>query len=108
MKRLEVDAECIEKGLPRRGEACPIARAYRKAAKRPGLPVSVSGGELAAYWSRYTHVHHLPTEAKAFIKSFDEGRRVKPFAFDLGPARLIDREGRPSPRFAVEQKGAAS
>ena len=76
--RVEVTQEDIEKGKRKAGWACPIARAIKRR-----VPQSRRRDVFVehALWEVGYHVRPLPRTAQRFVKRFDAGEPVKPFAF---------------------------
>lgn len=74
--RVEVTQEDIDAGRKRDCYACPIALSI----KRQGFgSVAVSQGNIWVVGCEYD----TPLHVEEFIKAFDEGKPVKPFAFTL-------------------------
>lgn len=65
----------ISKGLPNDALSCPIALALEHAYE--GVTVNEDTIELNGLEFK------LPAKAKRFIRRFDDGKEVKPFAFEL-------------------------
>lgn len=80
--KIEVTDEDIARGEPRSALACPIACALRRAGM---LDVSVS---LTSITVGHLTYKPMPPEAKAFIRDFDAGAPVTPFAFSVDSSRL--------------------
>jgi hypothetical protein len=78
--RLKVTAECIAKGKQNDSKRCPIAIAMRAAG---WSSVHVTGWSVKATKSHKTFVFPLPMKAQLFTEAFDDGKRVKPFEFEL-------------------------
>lgn len=77
--KVEVTADDIASAKPRDLCWCPIAIAIRRAIGDPSEVVSVANFGVAIGDGRAG----LPLEAVDFIKAFDSGKPVKPFAFEL-------------------------
>jgi hypothetical protein len=81
--RVEVTAEDIGQGRPFCGDGCPIFLAVHRACSAiPGHPRP----RMVSYWRvDFTNdgAAGLPVKATDFIVSFDAGRPVAPFAFEL-------------------------
>lgn len=73
---IEVTAEDIERGARIDPERCPIALACRRAL--PDIAVSVDGYGIDEY-----DLIPTPDVAAKFITSFDTGKTVEPFSFEL-------------------------
>jgi hypothetical protein len=81
---VEVMAEDIARGRPHCGDGCPVFLAvHRACAAIPGCPRPEL---VSSLWVTFRNdgVAILPVEAIDFIESFDAGRPVAPFAFELG------------------------
>jgi hypothetical protein len=83
--KIEVTREDIRHGEPLNPKCCPIAIAVKRltAADR----VSVNGEEVKVWKAGGYRCERLPARALRFIDRFDEGMRVKVFAFDLPDLR---------------------
>lgn len=77
--KIEVTADDIFMGIAGRCRDCPIARAVCRAAGVPASWLAVHSRYAMIDGKRYT----LPVEAQAFIRTYDLGREVEPFTFDL-------------------------
>ena len=56
--------------------ACPVALALKER--------GVSGAKVGYYTIRLSNrIIALPDKAQAFIENFDEGKKVKPFSFEI-------------------------
>lgn len=86
-------AEHIAKGRPSGCYSCPIALALIDMVK-PKTSVRVSHLAIGLYrWPDYWE-ESTPTRAEDFIWKFDQGKDVKPFAFDLDiPAEFLRVKG---------------
>lgn len=78
---INVDQNCIDKGIQENHLCCPIALACRVA----GMPVpSITNGKCYKNYPDLTENGiPLPPEAIAFYQAFDRGEEVKPFSFNL-------------------------
>jgi hypothetical protein len=76
--RVKVTKEDIAMGIRRDDCECPIALAIKRAAKTSDVSV---GFWTACLGSRLCFP--LPKEARDFVRVFDAGVQVKPFAFTL-------------------------
>jgi len=86
-ERVEVTAEDILNGRPRQVCGCPVALAICRAlGVRPeDALLGVYPGEIRI-WERLTLPScrlAVPPEVSQFIRAFDSGEPVEPFAFDL-------------------------
>lgn len=77
----------ITKSLIKRGERascvdCPVALAINKTFKLHHASVD-NGCAMAVDKNNKTIYFKLPKKAKNFIERFDDGKRVKPFTFEL-------------------------
>lgn len=82
---IDVTQQCIDDGVARDCQHCPIARAIM-ARLADGFFVDVVSCGVWIYrtGSRRSVFNVLiPANAKAFIDDFDDGRPVFPFSFDL-------------------------
>lgn len=75
IKVLQKDINLGEKG---NGCNCPIARALNRKFKKH---FRVTPTSISNIHSRY--LCSLPTAAQKFIHKFDNGRKVKPFQFEI-------------------------
>jgi hypothetical protein len=73
---VEVKQKHIDAGIRSEPWECPIAQALRSATRKEW-----SVGRITACMGRRRT--KLPNEAQCFIRAFDAGRKVKPFAFDI-------------------------
>jgi hypothetical protein len=81
--RVEVTAEDIGRGKPQCGEGCPVFLAVHRACSAiPGRPRPERVSYTLVVFGNDDFAN-LPDEATDFILSFDVGRPVAPFAFDL-------------------------
>lgn len=81
---VEVTAEDIAAGRPRRCYFCPIALAVRRALRRRDTgAVMVTPEQITYHTGLVEHVHELPIEAMGFVGRFDAGEDVEPFTFEL-------------------------
>jgi len=92
--RLNITNGNIAKGERVNPGNCPIARNIRSKVK--GLQRVSVLGDTATITKKvdgklYTFIGKLPTEARKFVKQFDAGRAVAPFAFELS-LRKIERD----------------
>lgn len=78
--KVEVTAHDIKNGARKSCEACPIARAVKRALH---YKKSVDVNNYAANIDDYKKIAILPAKASGFIRSFDNGFRVKPFSMTL-------------------------
>lgn len=75
--RINVDAECIKKGIRRSACDCPVALAMRKKFKK-----NVLVGRLTFRFAAFgNNEHKLPPKVRAFINEFDNSEPVQPFSF---------------------------
>lgn len=82
--RIEVTAKDIIYGDRWSPSTCPIARAARRAGVRGARVGSVAlEAENHLLLRDASLVASLPDPARAFVKRFDEGMTVEPFAFDV-------------------------
>lgn len=79
--RVNVTQEHIDKGARMSCDGCPIALALKEA----GLPdVEVFANRVSRNaFTSDLETWELPTNARAFIQSFDNYRIVEPFHFDI-------------------------
>lgn len=85
---IEVTQADITRGTPSCSWGCPIAYAIERALPeclgRPGMSVHVFYTSVSVSdWNEEIASHRLPKVAREFVKRFDRGHRVKPFAFEL-------------------------
>ena len=74
--RINVTQRDIERGGLWDVERCPLARAFRRHYKEATVGCwDVSLGKLGGY--------ALPDSAKQFRLRFDDGKKVRPFSFDM-------------------------
>lgn len=79
--RVVVTQDHIDRGIPKDGCWCPIARAIRDLGDNAFDGLEIEVDELLVRVGDQTG--KLPPEGLAFIEAFDEGRPVAPLAFDL-------------------------
>ncbi|AXH46556.1 hypothetical protein SEA_ROBINSPARKLES_111 [Gordonia phage RobinSparkles] len=88
--RVTVTQKHIDKGLPCRSYACPIAEAindkgYVSSVTDESVYITSKSEAARANnsddvnWKKYT----LPKSAKQFVNDFDSGKKVKPFTFEM-------------------------
>lgn len=75
----------IEMGVPSECQECAVSRALREA--YPGYRASVDEEEIIIYKNIMRDGAYMKTPARvqAFLKKFDAGKSVKPFAFTFIP-----------------------
>lgn len=81
---IEVTEDDIAHGLPHDPSCCPVAKALARA--MPGAMVSVGCAYLSVYRPETRNPPFyagLPFEAMRFIRRFDGGKEVQPFAFTV-------------------------
>lgn len=88
--RVEVTREDIAHGERGNCEHCPVARALERATGSPCVHVGHSGMYAGKSDDSET-VWDTPLRVLRFMDSFDKGKRVRPFAFDLGEPRRRSR-----------------
>jgi hypothetical protein len=84
--KIEVDDYCLKEGRRRSPGWCPIAVAFRHshgADEHDQLDVSEGEIVLENGNGDVRLVAPLPEAASQFVRDFDAGRPVKPFAFTL-------------------------
>ena len=79
--RVKVTRRDIDNGKPRDMDSCPIAKAIHRCRFRKA-EVDNSVIHLRGYYSDGDPLP-MPETAKRFVKQFDAGKPVKPFAFTL-------------------------
>jgi hypothetical protein len=82
--RVEVTAADIAAGVRRFCSYCPVSLAVRRAT---GWLVQVDDDEVHLRVGDLTSRVKLPPEAVRFVWRFDEGKPVKPFAFEIPDPR---------------------
>lgn len=83
--RIEVTQTDIDKGEPGDCLRCPVALAFQRVPKVIGDAV-VTDGEIELVLEDKPDVYTefpSPCEVSDFIRAFDKGQPVTPFAFDL-------------------------
>lgn len=82
MKKLKVEVTThdIKNGSRKSCEACPVARALKRALH---YKKSVNVNNHSASIDEYKKHAILPTKAQNFIRNFDDGFKVKPFSMTL-------------------------
>lgn len=86
--KIKVTGEDIEKGRPRNGERCPIARAAKRVLKKVS---SVSEHNIIFHHTTDNAGDcQLPRAANRFVNRFDDDKTVKPFTFQVSaPVEFI-------------------
>lgn len=82
--KIIVTQEDIDAGKAQCCDSCPVALA----AQRAGLTNTRVGEDTSFYYDYASHEFKhfgLPREARAFIKRFDDGKKVEPFEFEVKP-----------------------
>lgn len=77
LTRIEVTQADIDKGVAMDCDRCPIWLAVHRVVQKC---ISVTGGHV---WYADNRKSVLPDSAQNFIRSYDGGRKCRPFAFDL-------------------------
>jgi hypothetical protein len=84
---VEVTAKDIERGMPRQSCECPVALALGRAVRKQVAPrpLQITVGCLQAIMSvdGWWVEALLPSDASAFINSFDHNEPVAPFTFKI-------------------------
>jgi hypothetical protein len=81
MIRIKVTQEHINKGRRRACRQCPVALAIVEQTEFPNPWVGDTHVDLVT--SPESPSYKLPAEVQRFIDNFDNGKPVKPFAFNL-------------------------
>jgi hypothetical protein len=76
--RIEVTEWDIRYGLKGNCSFCPVAIAMTSALQRR-VHVAVTSGQFHDTWGAF----RLPAEVSSFIRAFDAGNPVEPFAFEF-------------------------
>lgn len=83
--KISITAQDIKNGKACSRNSCPVALAIKKAL--PGCPVWVDSWFIDIIRTELEFplitAYHTNDKIERFIKTFDEGGRVKPFSFDL-------------------------
>lgn len=81
--RIQVTQDDIDKGIPKDCNACPVARAVRRALNAD----AVSAAARIRVQKGSKRIHYKPSlRVFKFYRQFDGGYFVKPFTFELGRA----------------------
>lgn len=81
IRRVDVTAEDIAQGEPRKCVKCPIALALRRTLEQS--LVGVGGHDAVMVGKHGVTSVELPSMAVRFIADFDDGKPVQPFSFAL-------------------------
>ena len=84
---VEVTQEDIASGVTFDCSKCPIARASTRALRIAGVPAEIDAAYLGitvrATRDLRKHTISTPTRVSRWMRDFDLGKPVQPFAFDL-------------------------
>jgi hypothetical protein len=84
MATVKVSARDIKLGGVSNSLSCPIARAAKRAFRKPISVGYKSLFILSGSGLEYErHEYPLPKKAQAFITKFDDGKTVRPFTFTM-------------------------
>ena len=87
-KRIIMEQDDLEEGIPGDHSLCPVARAVRRM-YGDELRVSVGSTHVSLSKNGYEFIEFdLPPEATEFIREFDEGSELYPIEFDLTKERM--------------------
>lgn len=81
--KIEVKQEHIEKGKRQDACHCPVALAIKDTVKVKFVYVHLFEINLKKKWARKAVEITLSKKVEKFVKKFDDGKKVKPFSFEL-------------------------
>jgi hypothetical protein len=81
--RVEVTQADIDAGEPHACDRCPVALAVLRAMRDDADEVAVAANIISCYRDNVEITFSMPRTVRVFVKAFDDGEPVSPFAFDL-------------------------